>query len=94
MFGWGPTEGNTVDTLSQFGSYIHASDFANNLATLSAFQVQCLQQQAATASQLRGSAGVLHEIGSLPCIDIERWLCHLLQPRPLPRPASTPLHFS
>jgi hypothetical protein len=44
VFGWGPTEGDTVDTLSSVGAFIHASDFAPNLATLSAVYDDCLQQ--------------------------------------------------
>ena len=45
VVGWGPAEGATVDTLSQYGAYIHAADYAPNLAALSAFYVPQLLQR-------------------------------------------------
>lgn len=48
VLGWGPTEGNTVDTLSKHGSYIHAADYAPNLASLSSFHVPLVQQRLPT----------------------------------------------
>ncbi len=54
---WGPTEGSTVNALSHVGAWIHAADFACNLATLAAFYQPCLQQN-------RGTAGAQHARGA------------------------------
>ena len=43
-FGWGPEE-NFVDTLGKYSTYVHASDWAKNLATLSNVEVDISQRQ-------------------------------------------------
>lgn len=62
MFGWGTSEGNSVDSMSGVGMYIHASDFAHNLATLACFDAADLQQKRSdvaveAAAARRGGAG-------------------------------------
>ena len=39
VFGWGADEGKTVAAISPGGSFVHASDFSSNLATLSAYRL-------------------------------------------------------
>jgi hypothetical protein len=45
VFGWGSDEGETLKVCSRFGSYVHASDWASNLATLSSYELPQLHQQ-------------------------------------------------
>lgn len=39
VFGWGVSEDATVNAVSTVGSFVHASDFARNLATLASYEM-------------------------------------------------------
>ena len=63
--GWGPTEGSTVNTLSAAGTYIHAADWANNIATLAGFYEACLAQNRNSSKPVAGAVSPKHTVAFL-----------------------------
>lgn len=65
VLGWGTSEGNSVDVLGSHAAYIHAADFARNLASLAAFYVPTLSQQRSQAAPPSGGSRGRHTVAFL-----------------------------